>query len=179
MAFSSRSNTLIMTDIVSENRLRLLHPKVRDLAIAAYREAVRVTPTNVHPFITETLRSFERSTALFNQPHDGIDNDGDGKIDEADEKVTNAPGGSSFHNYGLALDFVIQVNGLPKWTVDYNWMLVVKCFKEKGFAWGGDFRSIKDYPHFEMTFGYTWRQLLEKHNCSDYLPGKDSQYLRI
>ena len=166
-----------MTDVVSENRLMLLHPKVRDIALAAYREAVRITPKGVHPFITETLRSFERSNALYNQPWDGKDNDGDGKIDEADEKVTNASAGQSFHNYGLAIDFVIQVNGLPEWKVNDNWMMVVKCFKERGFVWGGDFKSIKDNPHFEMTFGYTWRQLLEKYKCSDFIA--DTKYVRI
>jgi peptidoglycan L-alanyl-D-glutamate endopeptidase CwlK len=160
-----------MSDIVSENRLMFLHPKVRPAALSAYREAVKITPAGVHPYITETLRTFERSNALYNQPHDGKDNDGDGKVDEPDEKVTNAPGGSSFHNYGLAIDFVIQVNGIPKWGVNDNWMKVVKCFKEAGFVWGGDFKSIKDNPHFEMTFGYTWRQLLAKYKKKDFIPG--------
>src|SRR6185312_16840264 len=156
------------TDIVSENRLLQLHPKVRDKAIAAYRKAVRITPVGVHPFITQTLRTFKESDDLYAQGRSKP-----GKI------VTNAPGGSSFHNYGLAIDFVLQVNGLPKWEVNADWMKVVKCFKDQGFAWGGDFKSIKYNPHFEMTSGYTWHQLLEKHNCSDYMAGKDSQYLRL
>lgn len=151
-------------DVVSENRLAMLHPAIRERAFKAYREAVRITPVGVHPYITETLRSFERSNALYNQPWDGKDNDGDGKIDEADEKVTNARAGQSYHNYGLAIDFVNQVNGLPKWVVDTNWMKVVKAFKDQGFAWGGDFKSIKDNPHFEMTFGLSWRTLLQRYN---------------
>lgn len=28
--------------------------------------------------------------------------------------------------------------------------LAVKLFKEKGFTWGGDYKSLKDYQHFEM-----------------------------
>lgn len=145
---------------VSIQRLNQLHPKIRQKALDAYNEAVRVTPQGVHPFITETYRSFERSDALYNQPWDKKDNDGDGKIDEADEKVTNAKGGSSYHNYGLAIDFVNQINGVAKWTVDANWMKVVNVFKKHGFVWGGDFKSIPDAPHFEMTLGYNWKQLL-------------------
>lgn len=148
-----------------------LHPLVVDEALAAYREAVRITPNRVHPFITETLRSFERSNELYAQGRTKP-----GKI------VTNAPAGASYHNYGLAIDFTIQVTNEKgdkafRWVVDENWMKVVQCFKEQGFAWGGDFKSIKDYPHFEMTFGYTWRQLMQKHNDKDLLP--NSKYLRI
>ena len=148
----------------SIDRLNTLHPKIRQKALDAYKEAVRITPVGVHPFITETMRSFERSDALYNQPWDGIDNDGDGKIDEVDEKVTNAKGGQSYHNYGLAIDFVNQINGVAKWTVDDNWKKVANVFKKHGFVWGGDWKSFKDYPHFEMTFGYNTKQLLALKN---------------
>jgi peptidoglycan L-alanyl-D-glutamate endopeptidase CwlK len=150
----------------SLERLMQLHPAIRQDAIDAYNEAVRKTPKGVHPFITETLRSFERSDALFKQPHDGKDNDGDGKIDEADEHVTNAPGGSSYHNYGLALDFVILVNDKQQWVEDKNWMIVVDCFKKRGFTWGGDWTGkFRDAPHLEKRFGYNWRTLLALHNA--------------
>lgn len=146
---------------ISIQRLNLLHPKIRQKALDAYKEAVRVTPQGVHPFITETLRSFKRSDALYNQPWDKIDNDGDGKIDESDEKVTNAPGGSSYHNYGLAIDFVNQVNDKTPWKVDKDWMTVVNVFKKHGFKWGGDPDfGIYDAPHFQMTLGHNWRDLL-------------------
>ncbi|HEY8690567.1 MAG TPA: M15 family metallopeptidase [Chitinophagaceae bacterium] len=143
-----------------------LHPGVRDAALSAYREAVRITPVGVHPYITETLRSFDRSNELYAQSRT-----------KPGKKVTNAPGGSSFHNYGLAIDFVIQVHGLPKWEVNDNWMKVVSAFKNHGFIWGGDFKSLKDYPHFEMTFGFTWRQLLAKYNKKDFMPG--TTYLKL
>lgn len=150
----------------SIERLNKLHPKIRKKALDAYNEAVKVTPIGVHPFITETMRSFERSDALYNQPWDGKDNDGDGKIDEADEKVTKAKGGSSYHNYGLAIDFVNQVNGKTPWKVDDNWMKVVNVFKKHGFKWGGDPDfGIYDAPHFQMTLGYNWKQLLALKNA--------------
>ena len=153
-------------DIISENRLLMLHPKVRGKALIAYQKAVNITPAGVHPFITETLRSFERSNELYAQ----------GRT-KPGKKVTNAKAGASFHNYGLAIDFVIQVNGLPVWTVNENWLIVVKCFKEEGFAWGGDFKSIPDAPHFEMTLVYKWRELLAKYNNKDFIPG--TEYLNL
>lgn len=143
-------------DLVSENKLLLLHPLIRGKAIAAYKKAVKITPVGVHPFITETFRSFARSNELYAQGRTKP-----GKI------VTNAPGGSSYHNYGLAIDFAIEVNGKPDWTVNENWMKVVECFKERGFFWGGDFRTIKDYPHFENRLGYNWRTLSAKYNAGE------------
>lgn len=141
-------------DLISINRLKEFHPKGRELALKAYREAVRVTPIGVHPFITEVLRSFKRSDELYAQGRTKP-----GSI------VTNAKGGSSYHNYGLAIDFANQINGKIDWKVDKNWLKVVEVFKKYGFKWGGDFNSIKDYPHFEMNFGYSVKQLLALHNA--------------
>jgi len=159
------------TDAVSIKRLNELHPAVRDSAIRAYAKACKITPVGVHPYITEVYRSFERSDALYNQPFDGKDNDGDGRIDESDEKVSNAKGGQSIHNYKLALDFVNLVNGKMSWVVDANWKLVVKCFKEEGWEWGGDWKSFKDYPHFQKTLGYNLKQLQYKYKMKDFIPG--------
>ena len=135
----------------SIKRLNLLHPKIRQKALDAYAEAVRVTPVGVHPFITQTLRTFKESDDLYAQ----------GRTKKG-SIVTNAKAGQSYHNYGLALDFVNQVNGVAKWTVDANWMKVVNVFKKHGFVWGGDFKTILDQPHFEMTLGNNWRDLLVK-----------------
>jgi peptidoglycan L-alanyl-D-glutamate endopeptidase CwlK len=138
-----------MTDLISIQRLNQLHPLIREDAIAAYQEAVKATPSNVHPVIVQTLRTFEEQDLLYQK---GRTRPG--------AKVTNAKPGSSFHQYGLAIDFSLQVNGKLKWVVDKNWMIVVDCFKKYGFSWGGDWKSFKDYPHVEKNFGYTWQQLL-------------------
>lgn len=140
-------------DIVSENRILTLHPAIRGKALVAYRESVQKTPKGVHPFISEGLRTFARSDELWRQ----------GRTTKG-PIVTNSKGGQSYHNYGLALDFVIQVNGLPKWTVNNDWMTVVNAFKKQGFTWGGDWKTIKDFPHLEINFGLNWRELLKRYN---------------
>lgn len=147
-------------DQVSLNRLQLLHPAVRQSAIDAYNEAVRRTPKNVHPFITETYRSFERSDELYAQ----------GRT-KPGQIVTNAKGGSSLHNYGLAIDFVLMVNGKQHWVVDDNWMKVVKCFEDEGWSWGGRFKTITDNPHFENRLGLTLAQIKAKHSKGDFIEG--------
>lgn len=137
----------------SIDRLRQLHPAVKEKALDAYAEAVRITPKGVHPYILETLRSFTRSDELFAQ----------GRTKPGDI-VTDARAGQSYHNYGLALDFANQINGSVVWKVDANWMKVVNAFKKRGFLWGGDWKKSNDSPHLEMRFGFDWRELLYRHN---------------
>lgn len=78
--------------------------------------------------------------------------------------VTNARGGYSYHNFSLAIDFVL-LKGLYDMKYDgdsdgiADWFEVVTIARELGFEWGGDWKSFKDYPHFEMNFGLTTAQL--------------------
>jgi peptidoglycan LD-endopeptidase CwlK len=145
----------------SIDKLNLLHPKIRQSAIDAYNEAVKATPVGVHPVIDQTYRTFAESQALYDQGRTTP-----GSI------VSNAKPGQSYHNYALALDFHLQVNGVDKWGVDHNWMTVVNIFKSHGFTWGGDFTGdFKDYPHLENKLGHNWRDLLELHNNADFIPG--------
>lgn len=148
-------------DDVSLAKLSFLHPAIRYEAYKAYNEAVLATPVGVHPFITSTYRSFQEQAAIYAQGRTKP-----GKI------VTNSKAGQSYHNYGLALDFVLKINGKVSWELDNNWMIVVNCFMERGFLWGGEFRGkFKDYPHFEKTFGYNWRQLIVLHDRKIFYEG--------
>lgn len=89
-------------------------------------------------------------------------------------KVTNAKGGQSIHNYGLAFDIVLLYDKDGNGTFETaswdtikdgdndgksDWMEVTNFFKAKGWTWGGDWRSFKDRPHFQKDFGYSWREL--------------------
>jgi peptidoglycan L-alanyl-D-glutamate endopeptidase CwlK len=150
----------------SIQRIQLLHPNIRESALQAYNEAVKITPKGVHPFVTQGLRTFEEQGALYAQ----------GRT-KPGEIVTNAPPGSSFHQYGLALDFCLLINDKESWKVDSNWIAVANVFKKYGFEWGGEWKSLKDYPHVQKGFGYTWRQLLDKYNKRDFIPG--TQYVNL
>ena len=41
-------------------------------------------------------------------------------------------------------------------------MKVVNFFKSKGYQWGGDFKTFKDKPHFQKTFGNSTNDLKSK-----------------
>lgn len=151
----------------SLERLQQLHPIIRAKAIDAYNEAVKATPAGVHPYIDQTYRSFEESDRLYAQ----------GRTTPG-EIVSNAKGGQSWHNYGLALDFHLQINGKDVWDQNNpNWKVVVNIFKAHGFTWGGDWKGFKDYPHLEYKAGYTLAQLQAKHNSKDFIQG--NTYLNL
>lgn len=142
-----------MTDSVSIARLQLFHPSIREDAIQAYNESVKATPVGVHPVIVQTLRTFEEQDLLYQK---GRTRPG--------PKVTNAKPGQSYHNYALALDFCLLINGKLVWVVNDYWMIVVNIYKSHGFDWGGDWSKFKDFPHLENTFGHHWRDLLALYN---------------
>lgn len=94
--------------------------------------------------IYSTLRDEESQNALYAQGRSLP-----GKI------VTNAKGGDSFHQYGVAFDFVPLKDGLPDWN---NKEAYGKCGAVgRGLAleWGGDFKTFKDLPHMQDTLGFS------------------------
>lgn len=76
--------------------------------------------------------------------------------------VTNAKGGQSNHNFGLAFDIVFDYGYAEK---DSNgkggndWAEMGKYGKSIGLDWGGDWSGFPDRPHYEYTWGLTLEQL--------------------
>ena len=163
----------------SIKRIAQCHPKVREKFLAAYNEAVKVTPIGVHPFVTQAMRTFAESDALYALGRTKVNPDGKSSKKPLGNIVSNAKAGQSYHNYGLAIDFVNQVNGDAKWDVDANWMKVVAVFKKHGFSWGGDWKTFKDYPHFEYTFGLSVSQLKAKWDRGDTFQQDGYTYVNI
>lgn len=147
-------------DTRSLNNLNTLHPTFKPIAVQAWTQAQAWMPDNVKLIVIQGLRSFEESDALYAQGRTKP-----GPI------VTNAPAGESYHNYGLAFDFAMVTDGKDDNVVGPLWMKVVEIMKAQGMIWGGDFKSIKDNPHFEMRYGHTWKDLLAKHNSKQFIPG--------
>lgn len=167
---------MIRDEAVSMARINLLHPAIKEKVINAIIEAEKITSKAIR--VVQGLRTFKEQQDLFNQPHDGVDNNGNGKIDDASEMVTKAKAGQSYHNFGLAVDICFldattsgyKYNESSAWVVDKR---VVKVFKNAGFVWGGDFHSITDDPHFEMTFGNNWHELLALHDEKKFISGTE------
>jgi peptidoglycan L-alanyl-D-glutamate endopeptidase CwlK len=107
--------------------------------------------------ITHTLRTITEQDALYAQ----------GRT-KPGKKITNAKGGQSFHNYGMAFDICLIIDGKEaSWDMlkdfdgdkEADWMEIVHIAKKHGWEWGGDWTKFKDYPHFQKTYGYTTTKL--------------------
>jgi peptidoglycan LD-endopeptidase CwlK len=136
-------------DTVTEARIQKLHPSIRERVRKFIMEADR---QGMKLRITSGLRDFAEQAKLYAQ----------GRTDPGNI-VTNAKPGSSFHNYGLAIDVVEIKDGKGLWE-NPNWSKIGALGKSFGFAWGGDWTSLKDLPHFEYPPGKSASQLLAMYN---------------
>lgn len=86
--------------------------------------------------------------------------------------VTNAKGGQSAHNLDLpntptgdaaAFDVGVFLNGKyltgATKAETAHYISIGAIGKALGLVWGGDFKSIKDYPHYELP---NWKALKAK-----------------
>ena len=74
--------------------------------------------------------------------------------------ITNAKGGQSKHNCvdiegnpaSHAFDAVPMKGKTCQWNDISSYEKMAVIGKELGLKWGGDFKSIKDKPHFELPY---------------------------
>src|SRR5258707_915258 len=150
-------------DKLSYSRIQLLHPDLREIATDTFEQAEGKLSGRAKPRLTYTLRTFKEQQSLYNLGRTIVNPDGKSKTKPMGNIVTNAKAGQSIHNYGLALDFALVIDGKEaSWNTvkDFDndkiadWMEVVSVFKANGWEWGGDWKSFKDEPHFQFDFGY-------------------------
>ena len=102
--------------------------------------------------VTCTYRDYEAQDALYAQ----------GRAKKG-ARVTNARGGQSFHNFRCALDVVPLRSGKPVWgTTGADgklWQRIGAIGKACGLEWAGDWKTFKEYPHFQYTGGFSLEQL--------------------
>lgn len=92
--------------------------------------------------VTQGLRSWAQQDALYQQGRTTPGN-----------IVTNAPAGSSWHEFGLAVDLVVMnPDGTCDWdAADPAWQKMIETGESLGLFSGSQFCSIKDNPHFQLT----------------------------
>jgi peptidoglycan L-alanyl-D-glutamate endopeptidase CwlK len=119
----------------SEKCIASLVPEIQDTARALVHKAAEAGITIK---IICGLRTYEEQDELFAQ----------GRT-KTGKKVTNARGGFSNHNFGLAFDVgIFEDDEYIEESPDYK--TVGQMGKSLGLAWGGDWESIQDEPHFEL-----------------------------
>lgn len=123
--------------------LQDLHPAVNRMANSFLMSAAAA---GIDLLVTCTWRSAEEQAKLYAQGRTAP-----GPI------VTKAKPGQSMHNHcvqghpaSLALDVVPLRNGKPVWkTTDPLWAQVGQLGKAAGLEWAGDWKTFREYPHFQ------------------------------
>ncbi|CCC85682.1 L-alanyl-D-glutamate peptidase [Paenibacillus polymyxa M1] len=146
--------TLELVKSKSATRLQGLLPVVRTAAECLIERSFAL---GIPIVITQGLRTIAEQNELYAQ----------GRT-KPGPKVTNAKGGTSYHNFGVAIDFSLllpdgrsvswdtQRDGNADHKAD--WMQVVAIAKELGFEWGGDWKTFTDLPHLQIVFGLSTAQ---------------------
>lgn len=146
-------------DNLTLDRIKTLHPKIRQKALVAYTEANNVLGKGVRLRFSQVYRTAKEQDDLFAKR----------------PKVTNARAWQSMHNFGLAFDIVLlyDKDGDGKfeevsWDMRRDgdkdgvadWIEVTRVLEKHGFKNGFITNGRKwDFPHFQMDFGFNWRQL--------------------
>jgi LysM repeat protein len=132
---------------LNEERLRPLHPIVATRGRSMIDLAAHA---GLGLLVTQGLRTSEEQDALYAKGR---------TVPPIGKKfvVTNARGGQSWHNFGLAFDIVVlDALGKNDWDVSHpGWAQAAELGKSVGLEWGGDWKGFKDMPHFQYTGGLT------------------------
>jgi len=148
-----------MRDPSNVAKINLLHPKVRQLFTDFIDDAEN--SLNISLSIVQGLRSFSQQQAIYDQ----------GRT-KPGEIVTWSPAGTSYHNYGLAIDVCPYNDGKGGLNWNYDFAKLLPFAQKHGITWGGNFPvGKKDTDHFENKLGYNWRDLLHKYNVKDFIAG--------
>ncbi|MGG3891992.1 peptidoglycan-binding protein [Metabacillus fastidiosus] len=135
-----------------------LHPVVLESTYAlmetCYKEGIYIR-------ITQGFRSMEEQATLYGKGRSNYIYNGKQYGNPKEKIVTNAQAGSSAHNFGYAVDFVLCSEDGKQvfWDVNSKWKRVIEIAKTLGFFSGIDFKTLYDPPHLEMLGGYTVSQI--------------------
>lgn len=167
-------------DILTQERIKTLHPKIRAKAQTAYTEANNKLGKGCRLRFSQVYRTAKEQDELFAKR----------------PKVTNAKAWQSMHNYGLAFDIVLlydkdgdgnfeevswdmkrdgDKDGIP------DWLEITRVLEKHGFRNGFITNGKKwDFPHFQMDFGFTWQKLKvivdSKKIIKEIISGKEYIY---
>lgn len=129
----------------SERNLLTLQPRVEEIA---RRWLNNVRGLGINMVVICGTRTFEEQQAIYDQGRTKP-----GKI------VSYTRPGRSMHNYGLAWDAVLFVDGKPIWDGEHL-EVCGNIASELGIEWGGTWRKFRDSPHYQYTSGQTLDELL-------------------
>jgi peptidoglycan LD-endopeptidase CwlK len=132
----------------SQDRLALVYPRFADKIYKLYTRYIQEGHLLT---VSQGLRTWEQQHDIWLQ---GRNPDGS-YIDPIHHKgvVTNADGGHSWHNFGLAVDCdPVEKDGSIDWNADHpQWKLMERIGVGLGLTTGANWIRIVDAPHFQIT----------------------------
>lgn len=114
--------------------LNLLYPPFREQLLRALEEA---KDAGIPLQVFETFRSRARQTELYAK----------GRT-TAGPRVTKAKPGQSFHQYGIAADLVLWIDGKWSWQETHLYREAGPIFEKNGMQWLG--RTTGDLAHYQL-----------------------------
>ena len=139
-AFDARCQAIAQSegafDARSEGNIRSLQLVAQPLA---RRSLKALKAAGLDARIISGTRSYDEQNALFRQ----------GRFGNPGARVTNARGGQSWHNFGLAWDIGLFEGG--KYVTDAKkYKAAAAHGKVAGLEWGGDWKTFPDVPHYQV-----------------------------
>src|SRR5262249_39369321 len=147
------STSLGTFDERSERNVRTLHPKVQELA-RKYLTTVRAAGIDVR--IISGTRSYAEQNALYKR----------GRFGNPPPKVTNARGGYSNHNFGIAWDVGIFDEGAYLQESPL-YEEIASIGRAPDIEWGGDWTTFKDRPHYQLTVPLSIAEIRAKFEAGE------------
>lgn len=133
---------ITLTQLLEKANVRLNNAGMKKIVADKVRFVIaEMHKQGIYVGVAQGYRSTAEQNALYAQGRTKP-----GKI------VTNARGGSSNHNFGVAVDLFLYDDSIAKafFGVDARFRKVVVEMKKQGFDWGGEWVSFYDAPHFEL-----------------------------
>lgn len=121
----------------SIRRLNEVHPVLKDI-VENMEHILKLNGIQIE--VVQGLRTFKEQETLYAQ----------GRT-KPGQIVTQAKGGQSNHNYGLAVDVCPFIEGKPQWNSPIEiWATIGRLAESYGLEWGGNWKKFVDKPHIQI-----------------------------
>lgn len=147
--------TIANLDSLNKKALAKFEPFLQEAELAMEKQGVTIE-------VISGLRSYSAQAALFAQGRTKP-----GPI------VTKARPGSSWHNFGLAIDLGLFMNSkyldeASPTLADKLYTTIGSIAAKHGIKWAGNWKSFRESPHFQVTFGLTLATARERLVSNNY-----------
>ncbi|MEK6320647.1 MAG: M15 family metallopeptidase [Acidobacteriota bacterium] len=155
IAFEKKSKQLADAlgtfDPRSEKNIQTLQLKTQE---AARKFLKAVQGAGITARIISGSRTYAEQDRLFRQ----------GRFGNPGPKVTNARGGQSNHNFGIAWDIGIFKNGayLPESLLYKEAAAIGLAAGINGLEWGGNWQTFKDTPHYQSATEFSISEIRQR-----------------